>query len=714
MGLTKQSVGMGAVDSGLEIKKQTPDDKIIAIAGNPNVGKSTLFNNLTGMNQHTGNWPGKTVTNAQGYCKTKEHSYVLVDIPGTYSLMAHSAEEEVARNFICFGGSDGVMVVCDATCLERNLNLVLQTMEISDRVLVCVNLMDEAARKNITIDLKGLSEKLGVPVAGTIARKKRSLDQLMKQLDDLVEGTQTASPYQVEYSPIIEQAIAMAEPAVKARVEGKVSSRWLTLKLLDSDPSLMKELREYLNEDILEVPEISIALSQAREHLAKYGITNESLKDRIVAALVASAEKICRDTVQFHKNGYNEGDRKLDKILTSRFTGYPVMIGRLAVVFWLTITGANYPSQMLADALFRLQDQLTKAFMAAGAPQWLHGLLILGVYRVLAWVVSVMLPPMAIFFPLFTLLEDSGYLPRIAYNLDKPFKSCHACGKQALTMCMGFGCNAAGIVGCRIIDSPRERLIAMITNNFVPCNGRFPTLIAIISMFFVGVSGGAFDSMLSALLLTLFIVLGVCMTFVVSKALSMTVLKGIPSSFTLELPPYRRPQIGKVIVRSIFDRTLFVLGRAIAVAAPAGLLIWVMANVQVNGITLLAHCSGFLDPFARLLGMDGVILMAFILGLPANEIVIPIIIMAYMAQGSLLEFDSLAQLRELLVNNGWTWITAVSTMLFSLMHWPCTTTLLTIRKESGSFKWTVMSFLVPTVCGIVLCFAFTAAARLFV
>jgi len=670
MGLTKQSVGMGAVDSGLEIKKQTPDDKIIAIAGNPNVGKSTLFNNLTGMNQHTGNWPGKTVTNAQGYCKTREHSYVLVDIPGTYSLMAHSTEEEVARNFICFGGSDGVVVVCDATCLERNLNLVLQTMEISDRVLVCVNLMDEAARKNITIDLKGLSEKLGVPVAGTIARKKQSLDQLMKQLDGLVEGTQTASPYQVEYSPIIEQAIAMAEPAVKGRVEGKVNSRWLTLKLLDSDPSLMKELREYLDEDILEVPEISLALSQAREHLAKYGITNEILKDRIVAALVASAEKICRDTVQFHKNGYNEGDRKLDKILTSRFTGYPVMIGMLAVVFWLTITGANYPSQMLADALFRLQDQLTKAFMAVGAPPWLHGLLILGVYRVLAWVVSVMLPPMAIFFPLFTLLEDSGYLPRIAYNLDKPFKSCHACGKQALTMCMGFGCNAAGIVGCRIIDSPRERLIAMITNNFVPCNGRFPTLIAIISMFFVGVSGGAFDSMLSALLLTLFIVLGVCMTFAVSKVLSMTVLKGIPSSFTLELPPYRRPQIGKVIVRSVFDRTLFVLGRAIAVAAPAGLLIWIMANVQLDGITLLAHFSGFLDPFARLLGMDGVILMAFILGLPANEIVIPIIIMAYMAQGSLLEFDSLAQLRDLLVNNGWTWITAVSTMLFSLMHCP--------------------------------------------
>ena len=667
MGLTKQSVGMGAVDSGLVIRKQTPEDKVIAIAGNPNVGKSTLFNNLTGMNQHTGNWPGKTVTNAQGYCKTKEHSYVLVDIPGTYSLMAHSAEEEVARNFICFGGSDGVVVVCDATCLERNMNLVLQTMEISDHVLVCVNLLDEAARKNITIDLEGLSGRLGVPVAGTVARKKKSLNQLMARLDRLVEedrpdpdaavaagigagadsdtaagaGSDTAAgtgsgaaadtsapltasppsrprPYRVEYSPLIEQAIAMAEPAVRARVGRRVNTRWLTLKLLDSDPSLMRELQIYLGEDILAVPEISQALSEAREHLIKYGITGEILKDRIVAALVTSAEKICRDTVHFRSSGYNEGDRKLDKILTSRFTGYPVMVAMVAVIFWLTITGANYPSQLLAGALFRVQDQLTNVFMTLGAPEWLHGILVLGVYRVLAWVVSVMLPPMAIFFPLFTLLEDSGYLPRIAYNLDKPFKSCHACGKQALTMCMGFGCNAAGIVGCRIIDSPRERLIAMITNNFVPCNGRFPTLIAIITMFFVGVSGGAFDSLLSALLLTLFIILGVCMTFAVSKLLSMTVLKGIPSSFTLELPPYRRPQIGKVILRSIFDRTLFVLGRAVAVAAPAGLLIWIMANMQVGGLTLLARCSGFLDPFARLLGMDGVILMAFILGLPAN------------------------------------------------------------------------------------------------
>ena len=735
MGLTNTSVGMGAVDSGLEIRKQAPTDKVVAIAGNPNVGKSTLFNNLTGMNQHTGNWPGKTVSNAQGWCKTGRHGYVLVDIPGTYSLMAHSAEEEVARNFICFGKSDAVVVVCDATCLERNLNLVLQTMEISDRVLVCVNLLDEAKRKHISIDLNALSDELGVPVAGTVARKKKSLDRMMDQLDDLVDRETALTSFKVQYDPLIEQAIHIAEPAIRAALCGKIpggeaadageaavgemaeaaaispccdspaalSPRWLALKLLDYDKSLMDELKSYLGFDILEDPAVAAGVEAARDYLKAGGLRPEQLKDKIVSGLVKAAEAVSRKAVHFQKEGYNDGDRRLDKVLTSKWAGYPIMLALLALVFWITITGANYPSALLSDLLFQVQDRLLGVFHYIGAPEWLTGMLVLGIYRVLAWVVSVMLPPMAIFFPMFTLLEDSGYLPRIAYNLDKPFKCCHACGKQALTMCMGFGCNAAGIVGCRIIDSPRERLIAMVTNNFVPCNGRFPTLIAIISMFFVGVAGGAGNTLLSSLLLTLLILFGILMTFAVSKALSMTVLKGVPSSFTLELPPYRRPQIGKVIVRSIFDRTLFVLGRAIVVAAPAGLLIWIMANVYVGDLSLLAHCSAFLDPFARLMGLDGVILMAFILGLPANEIVIPIIIMAYMAQGSLLEFDSLTQLKELLVANGWTWVTAVCTMLFSLMHWPCSTTLLTIRKETGGWKWVIASFLIPTLCGIALC-----------
>ena len=390
------------------------------------------------------------------------------------------------------------------------------------------------------------------------------------------------------------------------------------------------------------------------------------------------------------------------------------MIALLAVVFWITITGANYPSELIANGLFWVQDRLTDFFLYINAPDWLHGILVLGVYRVLAWVVSVMLPPMAIFFPLFTLLEDAGYLPRVAYNLDKPFKRCSACGKQALCMSMGFGCNAAGIIGCRIIDSPRERLLAVLTNNFVPCNGRFPTLIAILTMFFVGTAGGAFSTLWSALLLTMVIVLGVMITFCVTKLLSTTILKGMPSSFTLELPPYRKPQIGKVIVRSIFDRTLFVLGRAVAVAAPAGLVIWLMANIFVGDVSILNHCASFLDPFANLMGLDGVILLAFFIGFPANEIVIPIVIMAYMSQGSILELDSLSQMKDLFVANGWTWITAISTILFSLNHWPCSTTLLTIKKETGSWKWTGLAAANPTVIGIVICIGFTTIARLFV
>jgi ferrous iron transport protein B len=529
----------------------------------------------------------------------------------------------------------------------------------------------------------------------------------------MIDNTFETNPLQVQYIKPIEAAIAIVEPEIKRKVSNKINSRWLSLKLLDYDKSLIDELNTYLDKDILNDEEITAALAQAKVVLQNDGIDSNNLKDKIVTSLVLTAEEICINTVQYDKCSYNATDRKIDKVLTSKWAGYPIMLALLAVIFWLTITGANYPSQLLANGLFWIQDRLTEAFHYMGAPNWLHGMLVLGVYRVLAWVVSVMLPPMAIFFPLFTLLEDAGYLPRVAYNLDKSFKRCSACGKQALTMCMGFGCNAAGIVGCRIIDSPRERLIAMITNNFVPCNGRFPTLIAIITMFFIGVSGGTFNSLLSALLLTAVIVLGVLMTFIVSNLLSKTILKGIPSSFTLELPPYRKPQIGKVIVRSIFDRTLFVLGRAIVVAAPAGLIIWIMANVIVGDASLLNHCTEFLDPFAKLLGLDGIILMAFILGFPANEIVIPIIIMAYTAKGSILEFESLSALRQLLVDNGWTWVTAISTMLFSLMHWPCSTTLLTIKKETGSIKWTIVSFAIPTVIGLFSCFAFATVAKQF-
>lgn len=689
-------------------------DKVIALAGNPNVGKSTVFNGLTGMNQHTGNWPGKTVASAQGTCQSAAHRYTLVDVPGTYSLMAHSAEEEVARNFICFGQPDLVVVVCDATCLERNLNLVLQTIETGASTLVCVNLMDEAKRKHIRLDLPALQSRLGVPVLGITARDPKQLNLLLNAMDTALAAPSTElSPIRIAYPKPIEDAVERIVPLLEGKRNGGVSARFIALRLLDDDPSLLGELSISLGEDLTEDAAIAQALCSAKEALAAQGFTAQPLRDAIVSALVKTAETLCKDIVHFEEKSYDAKDRRLDRILTGRRTGYPIMLALLALVFWITITGANYPSAVLADALFWLQDRLTDLFTLLNAPAWLHGALVEGVYRVLAWVVSVMLPPMAIFFPLFTLLEDAGYLPRVAYNLDRPFKRCSACGKQALTMCMGFGCNAVGVTGCRIIDSPRERLLAILTNNFVPCNGRFPTLIALLTMFFLGAQGGLLGSLWSALGLTALIVLGVAATFLSTKLLSKTVLKGVPSSFALELPPFRKPQIGKVVVRSIFDRTLFVLGRAVAVAAPAGLVIWLLANITVGDMTLLAHSAAFLDPFARALGMDGVILMAFILGFPANEIVIPIIIMAYMAQGSILELDSLTQLKELFLANGWTWVTAACTMLFSLMHWPCSTTLWTIKKETGSWKWTALAAALPTAAGMAGCFVLASVARLF-
>ncbi|WP_122644698.1 ferrous iron transport protein B [Luxibacter massiliensis] len=695
------------------------EQKIIAVAGNPNVGKSTVFNSLTNLHQHTGNWPGKTVTNAEGFFSTESYSYKVVDIPGTYSLLAHSADEEAARDFICFGGADAVLVVCDATCLERNMNLALQTMEITDKVILCINLLDEAEKKGIHISLDTLSESLGVPVVGMIAREGKGLDSLKDTLDIMMEkaGKRSGSRgnrssigrggYLVTYSKVVEEAISVLEPEVQRVLENAgnpycLPSRWAALRLLEDDRSFLDGICRSMDLDIQNEPHIEDAAKRAKEVLLINAVGKKELEEEIVSAVMGRAEEMCRLAVSFERARPDFRDRKIDQILTGKRLGYPLMAFLLMVILWITITGANYPSQILSTALFWVQDRLTDLFRYLQAPVWLHDMLVLGVYRVLAWVVSVMLPPMAIFFPLFTLLEDVGYLPRIAYNLDKPFCKCHACGKQALTMAMGFGCNAAGVTGCRIIDSPRERLIAILTNSFVPCNGRFPILIALITMFFVG--GGVLSSLTSAVILTAFILLGIGMTFLVSWILSRTVLKGCPSSFTLELPPYRRPQIGKVIVRSIFDRTLFVLGRAVVAAAPAGLAIWAAANIYVGQQSLLSYGASLLDPFARLLGLDGVILIAFILGLPANEIVVPIMVMAYMARGSIGDLNNLTEMKTLFVNNGWTWVTAVCTMLFSLMHWPCSTTLLTIKKETKSWKWTLAALIIPVLAGMVVCF----------
>lgn len=683
----------------------------VALAGNPNVGKSTLFNSLTGSSQHTGNWAGVTVSCFKGSCSSKKYNYVFADLPGTYSLMAHSAEEALARDGICFGNCDAAVVICDSTCLERNLNLVLQILETGIPAMVCVNFMDEAAKKNIRVDLPALSRELSAPVAGTTARKKRSLEHFLDRLDETVDHPDT-EPFHISYDAAVEQAISMLLPFTEP-LSSHLSPRWLALRLLENDPGLLRSLNTFLGRDLSEDDALCQAVRQAQSHLDQAGIFEDDLKDRIVSGIVNTAESIASRTVSLPEKPYGKRDAFWDRILTGRLAGYPAMIGLLALIFWLTITGANYPSALLSSLFFSFQEKLTAAFMAVNAPQWLHGILVLGVYRVLAWVISVMLPPMAIFFPLFTLLEDFGYLPRIAYNLDRPFQCCKACGKQALTMAMGFGCNAAGVTGCRIIDSPRERLIAILTNSFVPCNGRLPALVTLITLFFTGASSaGPISSLRPALILTFFILTGVAATFFVSRLLSATVLKGMPSSFTLELPPYRRPQIGRVIWRSILDRTLFILGRAAAVAAPAGLVIWILANVSIGDISLLARFSGYLDPIGHLMGMDGVILMAFILGLPANEIVIPIIIMAYTSQGTLIEPGNLSDLHTLLISQGWTWVTALCTMVFFLFHWPCSTTLMTIKKETGSLKWTCLAVLLPTACGVILCMAITAFSRL--
>ncbi|UZT07125.1 ferrous iron transport protein B [Clostridium sp. LQ25] len=711
MGLTNQSTGANALDKTLNLTRNS-NTKIIALGGNPNVGKSTIFNGLTGLNQHTGNWPGKTVTNATGSYTFKNFQFTLVDIPGTYSLMANSVEEEVARDFICFGNPDLTVIVLDATCLERNLNLVLQTTEITNNVLVCVNLMDEAKRKGISININKLSMLLGLPVVSTSASKGEGLNDLMNSVHNITINKIINIPVKIKYNQAIENSISIIQKVLKPLLNGKINSRWVSLKLLENDKSLIESINMHIGFNIYDNPELTDSIKLAKENLIQNNIDEKNLKDEIVSSLVLKSESISKMVLSVSNSKYNDKDRKIDNIITSKKYGIPLMILLLGIIFWITITGANYPSELLSKFLFSIQDKLTELFLYIGAPSWLEGILIQGMYRTLAWVIAVMLPPMAIFFPLFTLLEDLGYLPRVAFNLDNFFKKSNACGKQALTMCMGFGCNAAGIVGCRIIDSPRERLIAIITNNFVPCNGRFPTLITIITMFFTGIFIGPFRSLASTVLLTLVILLGIFMTLMISKLLSKTILKGIPTTFTLELPPYRKPQIGKIIVRSIFDRTLFVLVRAISVAAPAGIIIWVMANISIGDLSLLTHCANFLDPFAHYLGLDGYILMAFILGFPANEIVFPIIIMSYMATGSLLELGSTTELYNLLSANGWTWVTAVSVMLFCLMHWPCSTTCLTIKKETQSFKWTLISFLVPTITGMIICFVFTSTVRL--
>lgn len=625
MGLTRNSKTFKTK----ETENITKENKnIIALLGNPNVGKTTLFNSLTGLRQHTGNWPGKTVSNAEGKLKIKNKTYNLIDLPGIYSLNAYSEEEQIAKDFIKNKDIDIILVVIDATSLERNLNLVLETKNIKNNIIVCLNLLDEAKKKNINIDIKKLEKELNLPVIGMSARNKLGINKLIEKIENY---------------------------------------------------KMPKQKDEY--------------------------IINTEEKAKI----------IYDNCITLKEENYNKKTIKIDKILTSKKYGIPIMLLTLGIILWLTIIGANYPSELLNKGLFYIYDKLLILLTNLGVNPTIIDFLLNGIYKVVAWVISVMLPPMAIFFPLFTLLEDLGYLPRIAFNMDKVFKKCGAHGKQSLTMCMGYGCNACGVIGCRIIQSKKEKLIAILTNVFSPCNGRFPTLIAIISIFLVsGASNKFASSTLSALTLLGLIVFSVLVTLLISKILSKTILKGEPSSFTLELPPYRKPKILDTIIRSILDRTIFVLGRAIYISIPAGILIWLTTNITINNTSIFIYLSNLLEPLGKIIGLDGTILIAFLLGLPANEIVIPILLMSYTQMTSLTDYNSLTELKTLLSNNNWTIITAISFMIFTICHFPCGTTIMTIKKETSSIKWTLLSIIIPTITGLILCFIVSNILKIFI
>lgn len=631
------------VTKNKHIPAKTTNSISIVLAGNPNVGKSTIFNRLTGQNQHTGNWAGKTVDIAKGHYAYKDSQINITDLPGAYSMSPNSPEEQVSSEYIVNSPYDVLVIVVSATSLERNLLFALQILMHTHKAILCLNMIDETEKNNIFIDTDELSLQLGIPVIPISAKKQKHILELNEMILDVAD--EKVATYKLNKLEVIKGA-----------------------------------------------------------GYSYYEQTEE---------LSSLAKSIVKYSVKANKSSYSSVDRALDKIFTSKLYGIPIMVLVFAIVFWLTAYGANYPSQLLSWAFDKLNLFFNILMQRINCPLNITSILSDGILTTTAWVVSVMLPPALIFFPLFALLEESGYLPRVAFNLDRFFKKAGINGKVSLTMLMGFGCNACGVMGCRIIHSKKERFIATVTNSFIPCNGRIPTLISLSGIFFTSFATGMKASILTTCIFMSLLILSVTLTLIVSKIITIFYKDDASSGFIMELPTYKKPQIIKVIIRTIKEKVLFVLSRAVLISIPAGAVIWLSVNLKINNIELITHFSNFINPAAVLLGLDGIILTAFILGFPANEIVIPVILMTYLNTSSLTDYSSTTQLGEILKANGWTTTTAICCCVFCLFHFPCSTTCCTIKRETSGISTTVFSVLIPLLTGTVICMLINYVARLF-